>query len=57
MREPSPPKTPSSGQSLPLWQLLIHTAQAVAEVQQGRSLTEAISLCPQGAARGGQGMP
>jgi 16S rRNA (cytosine967-C5)-methyltransferase len=52
MREPSPPKTPSSGQSLPLWQLLIHTAQAVSEVQQGRSLTEALSACP-GAARPG----
>jgi len=52
MRESSPQRSPSQGQSLPLWQLLQHTAQAVADVQQGRSLTEALSACP-GPARPG----
>ena len=52
MRESSPQRSPSQGQSLPLWQLLQHTAQAVADVQQGRSLTEALNACP-GPARPG----
>jgi 16S rRNA (cytosine967-C5)-methyltransferase len=52
MRESPPQRSTSPGQSLPLWQLLQHTAQAVAEVQQGRSLTEALSACP-GSARPG----
>ena len=51
MREsPSPRSAPTPttapGHSLPLWQLLIHTAEAVAAVQKGRSLTEALEDGP-----------
>ncbi len=52
----APTQAPAPGHSLPLWQLLIHTAEAVAAVQKGRSLTEALEACPSAARPGTQAL-
>lgn len=53
MSAPSRPRNPASRDSSPvpagappLWRLLTHCADAVAAVQAGRSLTEALDACP-----------
>nr|WP_240636080.1 16S rRNA (cytosine(967)-C(5))-methyltransferase RsmB [Caldimonas tepidiphila] len=42
--------------SLPLWQLLQHTADALAAVRAGRSLNEALAACPAAARPGTQAL-
>lgn len=53
-RRPAP--APRADAPLPLWQLLVHTADAVRAVSAGRSLTEALAACPSPARPGTQAL-
>lgn len=53
---PSSAAAPASGQALPLSRLLSHTADAVAAVLKGRSLTDALAACPATARPGTQAL-
>ncbi len=52
----SPNGGATSGYSLPLWQLLIACADAVAAVRQGQSLNEALAACKPAARPGAQAL-